>query len=73
MVTQFRANLRSVLAILVENPLLTFFLVVAGGAAIGQIRFGSIRLGAAGALFVGLALSIVHPQLGTNMVLLQSL
>ncbi len=73
MVTQFRANLRSVLAILVENPLLTFFLVVAGGAAIGQIRFGSIRLGAAGALFVGLALSIVHPQLGTNMGLLQSI
>lgn len=73
MVTQFSASLLVVLDLLVDNPLLTFFLVVAGGAAVGQIRFGAIRLGAAGALFVGLAFSIVYPQLGTGMALLQSI
>ncbi|MDO5721424.1 MAG: TrkA C-terminal domain-containing protein [Actinomycetaceae bacterium] len=60
-------------AILSENPLLTFFLVVAVGAALGQVRFGSVRLGAAGALFVGLGLSILHPQLGSGMELLQAI
>ena len=42
--------------ILVGQPLLTLFLVVALGAAVGAIRIGPIRLGAAGALFVALYL-----------------
>lgn len=59
--------------ILVQNPLLTFFLVVALGALIGAIPFGKLRFGAAGALFVGLAFSAVDPDLGRNMQLLQSI
>ncbi|WIK64450.1 aspartate:alanine exchanger family transporter [Gleimia hominis] len=59
--------------LLTEHPLLTFFLVVALGATLGQVRFGPLRFGAAGALFVGLALSAAHPALGENMALLQSM
>ena len=40
--------------ILVENPLVAVMLVIAAGAAVGQIPFGPLRFGAAGALFVGL-------------------
>ncbi len=61
------------LEILSTNPILTFFLVVAAGAALGQIKFGPLRFGAVGALFVGLALSAFHPELGDGMAVLQSL
>ena len=43
--------------LLETNHLLAFFLVVGAGAALGAIRFGPLRFGAAGALFVGLAVS----------------
>ena len=43
--------------ILSQSAILTFFLVVALGAAFGQIKFWHLKFGAAGALFVGLALS----------------
>lgn len=59
------------IAVLADNPLLTLFLVMAAGAALGAIRLGPIRLGAAGALFVGLALSAVNPQLAEGFGLLQ--
>ena len=59
--------------ILSQSPILTFFLVVALGAAFGQIKFGPLKFGAAGALFVGLALSAAYPELGENMTLLQSI
>jgi putative transport protein len=39
---------------LIDNPLLTLVLTIALGAAVGLIRFGPLRFGAAGALFVGL-------------------
>ncbi|MCS4484834.1 transporter [Gleimia sp. 6138-11-ORH1] len=55
------------------HPLLAFFLVVAVGAALGQIKLGPLRFGAAGALFVGLFLSALEPTLGENMALLQSI
>lgn len=45
-----------------SSPLLALFLVVALGAAIGAIRIGPLRFGAAGALFVGLAISAMHPE-----------
>ena len=45
--------------ILSHSPLLTLFIVVALGAIIGSIPFGRIKFGAAGALFVGLALSAI--------------
>lgn len=59
--------------ILSNNPLLTVFLVVALGAMLGAIPFGKIKLGAAGALFIGLFLSAHSPDLGNGMVLLQGL
>lgn len=59
--------------ILSQSPILTFFLVVALGAGFGQIKFGPLKFGAAGALFVGLALSAAYPELGENMTLLQSI
>ena len=36
-------------------------------------ELGRIRLGAAGALFTGLALSAIAPQLGSGMEIVQSL
>lgn len=59
--------------ILSHSPLLTLFIVVALGAIIGSIPFGRIKFGAAGALFVGLALSAIDPSLGENMAIVQSL
>lgn len=59
--------------ILTSSPLLTLFVVVSAGAIIGSIPFGRIKFGAAGALFVGLALSAIAPELGENMAIVQSL
>lgn len=55
------------LDLLLASPLLTIMLVVALGAAVGIIPFGPLRFGAAGALFVGLALGAVEPALGENL------
>ena len=44
------------LDVLADNPVLTLFLVVGLGSALGLVPFGPIRFGPAGALFVGLAL-----------------
>lgn len=59
--------------ILASSPLLTLFIVVTVGAVIGAIPFGKMRFGAAGALFVGLALSAAAPELGDGMAIVQSL
>ena len=59
--------------LLSTSPLLTIFIVVALGAALGSIPFGPLRLGAAGALFVGLLIGAVVPDVGANLGLLQSL
>lgn len=48
-------------------------LVVALGAAVGMIPFGPLRFGAAGALFVGLALGALEPALGENLGNISSL
>jgi putative transport protein len=58
---------------LANSPLLTLFLVVATGAVLGAIPFGRMRFGAAGALFTGLALSALAPQLGDGMQIVQTL
>ena len=63
----------TVIAALEGSPLLTLFLVVATGAVLGAIPFGRIRLGAAGALFTGLALSAIAPHLGAGMEIVQTL
>lgn len=59
-------------ALLATSPLLTLFMVVALGALLGIIPFGPLRLGAAGALFVGLAVGYVVPDMGEQMALVQN-
>ena len=61
------------LDLLAPNPFLTIMLVVAAGAALGKVPFGPLRLGAAGALFVGLALGAVDERLGEGLALVQTL
>lgn len=61
------------LDVLASSPLLTMFLVVGFGAVLGAVRFGPLRFGAAGALFVGLALGALDPRFGEGLVLVQSL
>ena len=55
-------TLRPMAQFLAQNHLLTIFLVVGLGAVLGAIRFGPLRFGAAGALFVGLLVSAYSPQ-----------
>lgn len=49
--------------VLVENPVLTLFISMALGYALGRIKIGSFSLGVAGALFAGIAMSALNPQL----------
>ena len=65
--------LHPVLDVLAQAPILTVFLVIGLGTAAGQIPLGPIRFGAAGALFVGLAVGALDPRLGANLTLLRSL
>lgn len=52
--------------VLIENPLVVLFLVVAVGAAVGAVRVRGIALGPAGALFVGLAVAAIDNRLGNT-------
>ena len=65
--------LHPVLDVLAQAPILTVFLVIGLGTAVGQIPLGPIRFGAAGALFVGLAVGALDPRLGGDLTLLRSL
>jgi putative transport protein len=51
------------MGVLEDNPLLVLFLVVGLGGALGRVRFHGVGLGPAAALFVGLAVSAVDPDL----------
>lgn len=62
----------AVLDLLAENQVLTVFLVVGAGTLFGLIPFGPVRFGAAGALFVGLALSAVDPRLSEGLELVKT-
>lgn len=59
--------------LLVDNPLLQVVVVVGLGALLGIVPFGPIRFGAAGALFVGLAVGALDDDLGQGLSLAQSL
>jgi putative transport protein len=59
--------------VLEANPLLQVFVVVGLGALLGIVPFGPLRFGAAGALFVGLAVGALDPDLGEGLGLVQSL
>lgn len=63
----------AVLDVLAASPLLTIFVVVGLGTALGAVPFGPLRFGAAGALFVGLAVGALDPRLGEGLALLQTL
>ena len=49
--------------LLVENPLLLLFVVVAIGYPIGRVTVRGVRLGVAAILFSGLAVGSLHPDL----------
>ncbi|QPK79609.1 transporter [Corynebacterium lizhenjunii] len=48
---------------LAQQPLLTLFLIMAVGLAVGKIKFWGISLGAAAAMFVALGLSTANPDI----------
>ena len=65
-------TLKAMASLFSSSPLLALFVVVALGAAIGAIRIGPLRFGAAGALFVGLTVSALHPEVvSTHMSIVQ--
>lgn len=65
-------TLKAMASLFASSPLLALFVVVAFGAAIGAIRIGPLRFGAAGALFVGLTVSALHPEVvSTHMSIVQ--
>lgn len=59
--------------LLASSPLLALMIVVSLGAAVGVIPFGPLKFGAAGALFVGLAVGALDPALGEGLGLVQTL
>jgi len=61
------------LDILASSPLLTIMVVVSLGTVLGIIPFGPVRVGPAGALFVGLFVGALDPRVGQNHIYVQSL
>jgi putative transport protein len=55
--------------ILRDSPLLTLFLVVGIGYLLGEVSLFGFRLGVAGVLFAGLAVSALRPDLGVPEIL----
>ena len=58
-----------VVALLVEEPLILLFAVLAAGSAFGAIRFGSFSFGSAAVLLAGLAASAYDPELVVPRIL----
>ena len=54
---------RSMIQLLISEPLLLLFIVTAIGSAIGRIRIAGVSLGVAAVLFVGLAFGALHPDI----------
>jgi putative transport protein len=61
------------LDVLASSPLLTIMVVVSLGTLLGIVPFGPVKLGPAGALFVGLFVGALDPRLGQNHSNVQSL
>ena len=61
------------LDILASSPLLTIMVVVSLGTLLGIVPLGPVKLGPAGALFVGLFVGALDPRLGQNHANVQSL
>ncbi|MDN6659987.1 MAG: transporter, partial [Acidipropionibacterium jensenii] len=62
-----------VLDFLVAHQLVTILVVLALGAMLGQIKFGPLRFGAAGALFMGLVVATLDPRLGQGLASVKAL
>lgn len=58
---------------LATHQLLTILVVLATGALLGQIKFGPLRFGAAGALFMGLVVGSLDPRLGQDLGMIKGL
>lgn len=58
---------------LATHQLLTILIVLASGALLGQIKFGPLRFGAAGALFMGLVVGALDPRFGQNLGMIKGL
>lgn len=58
---------------LATHQLLTIMLVLSTGALLGQIKFGPLRFGAAGALFMGLVIGSLDRRLGLRLDLVKGL
>ena len=61
------------LDVLASSELLTIMIVIALGTLVGVIPFGPVKLGPAGALFVGLAVGALDPRLGQGLDLIRPL
>ena len=61
------------LDILAGSELLTITVVIALGTLVGIIPFGPVKIGPAGALFVGLAFGALDPRLGQGLDLIRPL
>ncbi|MBW3086700.1 putative transport protein YidE [Austwickia sp. TVS 96-490-7B] len=59
--------------LLAAQPVLTVMCVVALGALLGQVPLGPLRLGPAGALFVGLCLGALDPRVAAGLGSLKTL
>lgn len=57
---------------LAGTPLLVVMLVIAVGGLLGQVPFGPLRLGPAGALFVGLLVGALDPRFGEGLALVKT-
>lgn len=55
----------ALVAVLVDQPLLVLFLVLAAGTVLGSLRLAGTTIGPAGALFAGIAASAFIPDLAT--------
>jgi len=61
------------IGILAASPLLTIMVVLMLGALLGIIPFGPVKIGPAGALFVGLLFGAIDPRLGQGLDLVRTL
>ena len=54
---------QAVIDLLLQNPLILLFTVIAVGYPLGRIRIAGISLGVAAVLFTGLAVGALHPEM----------
>jgi putative transport protein len=58
----------SIIQTLLQQPILTLFVVIGLGYLVGELSIFGFRFGVAGVLFVGLAIGALHPNMGVPEV-----